>query len=164
MVPIVQQELAPTDQTTSTDFLQHGQQDKLAILDEELVKQRSELAYLNEVDYELERLQRDVDVRKAIYGSLRAKMEELEIQKSQHIPPLDLKLIDKASILEGADPNWPDWTVNGIVALVLGLSLGIGLPFLVEYWDESLKNSREVEDKIGLSVMASIPEYRSKVI
>ena len=39
MVAILQEELAPTDQTTSADFLQYGQQDEPAILDQE--KRRS---------------------------------------------------------------------------------------------------------------------------
>jgi len=47
---------------------------------------------------------------------------------------------------------------NGIVALAVGLMLGVGLAFLLEYLDDSLKNKDDVERAApGVPVVALIP-------
>ena len=117
------------------------------------------MPYLNEVEFELARLERDVAIRQTIYNNLRSKMEELEIQRVKLLPEYDLQIIDRAQIQPGADPDWPDWTINTIVAIVVALALALGLPFLLEFWDDTLRNAREVEDRIELPVLASIRDY-----
>ncbi len=134
---------------------------KMQVLDEEIERQKGELAYLNEVEFELSRLERDVTIRQTIYNNLRSKVEELEIQRIKQLPEYDLQVIDRALITPGADPDWPDWTINTIVAVVLAIALALGLPFLLEFWDDTLRNAREVEDRIEVPVLASIREYRS---
>ncbi len=132
---------------------------KMQILDQEIDRQRGELAYLNEVEYELARLERDVSISQTIYNNLRAKAEELDIQRVKQLPEYELQVIDRAQIQPGADADWPDWTINIIVAVVVALVLALGLPFLLEFWDDTLRNAREVEDRIEVPVLASIREY-----
>ena len=36
----------------------------------------------------------------------------------------------------------------------------MALPFLFEFWDDTLRNAREVEDRIELPVLASVREFR----
>jgi len=132
---------------------------KMQVLEHEIERQKGELAYLNEVEFELARLERDVAIRQTIYNNLRSKVEELDIQRVKQLPEYDLQIIDRAQIQPGADPDWPDWTINTIVALVVSLALALGLPFLLEFWDDTLRNAREVEDRIELPVLASIRDY-----
>ncbi|MDG5787892.1 Wzz/FepE/Etk N-terminal domain-containing protein [Evansella sp. AB-P1] len=44
-------------------------------------------------------------------------------------------------------------TVNIAIGIMVGLFLGIGLAMLKEYFDDSVKNSREVEEIFGLTVL-----------
>src|SRR5206468_11618215 len=47
---------------------------------------------------------------------------------------------------------------NGVVAAILGMLLGIGLAFLVDYLDDSIKGQDDLESLVGtLPILALIP-------
>ncbi|HMS10601.1 MAG TPA: polysaccharide biosynthesis tyrosine autokinase, partial [Pyrinomonadaceae bacterium] len=46
-----------------------------------------------------------------------------------------------------------------IVALLLSLAAGFGLAFLLDYLDDSVKNSEEIGRQLGLPTLALIPHY-----
>ncbi len=55
-----------------------------------------------------------------------------------------------------ASPNTP---LNALLALVLGLMLGVGLAFLMEYLDDSWRSPEEVEQISGVPTFGIIPEF-----
>ena len=57
-------------------------------------------------------------------------------------------------------PVSPNPLRNGFVALVLGLLLGVGLAFLLEYLDDSWRSPAEVEQISGVPNYALIPRYK----
>jgi non-specific protein-tyrosine kinase len=75
-----------------------------------------------------------------------------------------------AEISEGADvptaPSSPRTLRNTVIALFLGLILGVGLAFLVEYLDNSVKTKADLERVTGgLTVLGLIPhvdEWRAR--
>lgn len=56
-----------------------------------------------------------------------------------------------------ASPNLP---LNTLLALVLGLMLGVGLAFLLEYLDDSWRSPEEVEQISGVPTFGIIPEFK----
>lgn len=56
-------------------------------------------------------------------------------------------------------PISPTPTRNGILALGLGLMLGVGLSIVLEFMDESWRSPGEVEAVSELSVFGAIPEF-----
>ncbi len=48
-----------------------------------------------------------------------------------------------------------------VLRVVLGLFAGVGLAFLLEYLDDSLRTAGEVEAATGLAVLAEIPARRT---
>src|SRR5215207_4059524 len=54
----------------------------------------------------------------------------------------------------------PNPVRNGLLALALGLLLGIGLAFLLEYLDDSWKSPEEMEQVSGAPTFGSIPMFK----
>lgn len=58
------------------------------------------------------------------------------------------------------DPVSPDLLLNGLVALVLGLLLGVGLACLLEYMDDSWRSPEEAEQISGVPNFGIIPKFK----
>ncbi len=56
-------------------------------------------------------------------------------------------------------PTEPDPLRNGLLALILGLMLGVGLAALLEYFDESWRSPEEVEQLSGIPTYGIIPTF-----
>lgn len=55
------------------------------------------------------------------------------------------------------EPTWPKWTMMIPLGLVFGLGLGVGLAFLIELVDTSVKTSTDVTRRLDLPLLAMIP-------
>lgn len=74
--------------------------------------------------------------------------------------------IDNVSILSKADPTSskspvkPQPILNIAIALVVGLMIGIGLSFLLEYLDNTMKTEHDIENILELPVMGVITNIK----
>lgn len=74
----------------------------------------------------------------------------------------EIMQVNNVSVLNAADPNLSASPVNDhkqmliVISLVVGLLLGLGIMFLLEYLDDSVKTEFDVEDAIGLPVLAKV--------
>ncbi len=57
-------------------------------------------------------------------------------------------------------PISPDPVRNGLLALGLGLMLGAGLAFLLEYLDDQWRSPGEVEQVSGVPTLGIVPEFK----
>jgi capsular polysaccharide biosynthesis protein len=57
-------------------------------------------------------------------------------------------------------PVSPDPVRNGLLGLVLGLMIGVGLAFLLDYLDDDWKSSDELEQVSGVPTFGVIPEFK----
>ncbi|QNG60195.1 capsular biosynthesis protein [Bacillus sp. PAMC26568] len=70
--------------------------------------------------------------------------------------------VDNVSILSKADlgvdpsPIKPKPVLNIAIAIVVGLMTGVGLAFLLEYLDNTIKNEQDIEKHLGLPVLGAI--------
>lgn len=84
---------------------------------------------------------------------LQDKFESLRILEAMQDG--DFRLLRRAAA-PGA-PFTPQTQRNLILALVVGLVLGAGLAFLIEYLDKRIKDEKTLERVSGLPVLASVP-------
>ncbi|MEH6840647.1 Wzz/FepE/Etk N-terminal domain-containing protein [Priestia megaterium] len=84
----------------------------------------------------------------------------------QKVPKIMNMNIDNVSILSKADlaasksPVKPQPILNISIALVVGLMVGIGLSFLLEYLDNTLKTEQDIENILELPVMGVITNIK----
>ena len=76
----------------------------------------------------------------------------------------ELYNISNVNILDTAEVAPSAYNVNvtkqSAISLLAGLVLGLGVVFVMYYFDRSVKNSSQIEDKLKLPVLATVREYR----
>lgn len=94
----------------------------------------------------------DLTTEKAIWANRLNALEERADLISETVP----EVLNDA--VPAAQPYEPATLRNVILALVFGLVLGIGLAFLVDYLDDSIKTKEDLERATGgLTTLALIP-------
>ncbi len=106
---------------------------------------------------ELLRLKRSKEVYEDVYNILLEKAEEERIRNASSSG--GLKIVDIALMPERPIPkNEAKFYSLGII---LGLALGLGLAFLIEFNDTSIKSTEDVEKHLGHPVLGTIPHIQN---
>lgn len=78
----------------------------------------------------------------------------------------ELYNISNVNILDTAEQPSSAYNVNitkqSAISLLAGLVLGLGVVFVMYYFDRSVKNASQIEDKLKLPVLATVREYRGQ--
>ncbi|MFZ3100857.1 MAG: Wzz/FepE/Etk N-terminal domain-containing protein [Desulfitobacteriaceae bacterium] len=77
---------------------------------------------------------------------------------------IEIKKVDSVSIVDKAvvptTPIKPNKKLNVLIAFVVGLMASVGLVFLLEYLDNTVKTTDDVENLLGIPVLGIIPNYQ----
>ncbi|NOQ96057.1 MAG: polysaccharide biosynthesis tyrosine autokinase [Desulfobacterales bacterium] len=122
-------------------------------LREALAEQTKEMQTLSEKSIRYRVLDRDVSTNEQVYKVLLERFKEVTL--AEDIKVTNVRVVDEASIPLG--PVRPKKAINLRLALMVGLFGGVGLAFLQEYMDEALKNPEDVEHRLGVPTLATIP-------
>ena len=126
---------------------------KLNSYQEQIKKVENKLNNLPEKELKLARLKRELAVAESVYTMLRERKEEIQIQKAMKTS--DLVIVDPAIIKE--NPIKPNVKLNLVIAIMLAIFLGVGIMFVLEFLDNSIKNEKEVEKITNSPVLGVIP-------
>jgi capsular polysaccharide biosynthesis protein len=83
-----------------------------------------------------------------------AEVFQTEIVKIMNVD--NVSILAKATVMDNQSPIKPKPLLNIAIALVVGLMAGVGIAFLLEYLDNTVKNEQEVERLLGLPVLGVI--------
>lgn len=82
--------------------------------------------------------------------------EAFIIEAMKQFPSGTVKIMDPAVIPE--HPSKPNKKLNVAIAFFLGLMISVGIVFLIEYMDNTIKTENDVEKYIGIPVIGVIPK------
>ncbi|WP_235680182.1 YveK family protein [Paenibacillus albicereus] len=105
-----------------------------------------------------------VTARDGSYESAARIVNAVSVVFSNEIPKL--LQVDNVSILNQADPQAsaapvaPNAKLNIAMALALSLLAALGLAFLLEYLDDTIKTEEDVAEVLGLPVLTVIPKFK----
>ncbi|MDQ3131445.1 MAG: polysaccharide biosynthesis tyrosine autokinase [Acidobacteriota bacterium] len=101
-------------------------------------------------------LKREIETQRSLLDTYtqRQKEQELTISGSR---PDNVKVT--AHAITPTTPIGPQRTRNIMVAFLMSLAAGIGLAFLMDYLDDSVRTSDDVGRHLGLPTLALIPDY-----
>jgi polysaccharide biosynthesis transport protein len=116
-------------------------------------KQKQEANKLNESAIEYTLLKRDVETNRTLYEGLLQKLKEAGV--SAGLKSNNYRIVDSARPPTGPiEPNIPR---NLMFALVLGLASGVGLAFLLEGLDNTVRTTEQAQLISGLPSLGMIP-------
>lgn len=70
----------------------------------------------------------------------------------------NVSILAKAVVVDNQSPIKPKPLLNIAIALVVGLMAGVGLAFLLEYLDNTIKNEQDIEKTLGLPLLGVIAQ------
>ena len=80
------------------------------------------------------------------------------IDEAQRLYPSEnVQVMDKAQVPQ--NPIKPQKALNVMIAFVMGLMVSVGIAFLMEYLDTTIKTEKDIENYLGLSVIGTIPSH-----
>ena len=133
------------------------EQDHVALLQEELDKQKAEANQMAEKLVNYHMLEHDADANRELYDGLLQKLKEADIAAG--LRSSNIRIVDPA--LTPTAPAGPERTRNIALAFVVGLVGGIGLAVFREYLDNTVKSPDDIETLTGLPSLAVVPSLPS---
>jgi capsular exopolysaccharide synthesis family protein len=116
---------------------------------EDMAKMKSNAILYNSIKSEAES-------KRKLLGSLLERQSETQISAQlRGFNASNVSIIDKAEVPK--KPASPKKASNLIIALLLGLSGGVGLCFIFDYFDDSVKGPDDVEELAGLPSLGVVP-------
>jgi polysaccharide biosynthesis transport protein len=102
-------------------------------------------------------LKREVDTNKQLYEGLLQRLKEAGVSAGMNAS--NIRVVDEA--VPPTRPVRPRPFLNLSLAVLLGLACGVGVAFLQEHLDNTLKNSDDIERVLRVPALALIPSRES---
>ncbi len=132
-----------------------------ATLETQLADARHEMETLNGNEMRIAQKQRDIQILEGSYRKYADSLEQARIDES-----LERQRISNINIAEAPTLNHEPVRPKALLTLVLGFAVGLVgglcLALAVEYFDHSLKTSDEIERRLNVPVLASIPQINGR--
>ncbi len=127
----------------------------------QLADARQAIKILNANELRIAKLQREIQLYDGDYRRYSTSLEQSRIDHA-----LELGKISNISVVQPATyetkPVSPRRRVNLALGLLVGVLGGLGLALLLEYLDHSLETPEDIETKLGLPTLVSIPRIRAR--
>ncbi len=161
MTPQTSKQLQTDIMTEETTF--SSLDAKSRILRQQLASARASLLTFTDSATRIAQLQRDKEMQEVRYKKFSENLEQARIDQA-----LETEKISNISVVQAA--TYPLVPVGGKKAIHLALGLlfgwlgGIGLAFLLDYVDHSLRKPEDVEEHLAVPTLAAIPNLAGKPV
>jgi polysaccharide biosynthesis transport protein len=118
--------------------------------------QEDEITSEGEGYREFEEAVAELEHAKRIRDALEVRyfQEKIELR----IPRTAVEIIEPAKSPDTDDPVSPNFLLNVILSIIVGLGSGVGLAYFIEYLDTSVKTIEDIERYLDLTVLGVIPQ------
>jgi capsular exopolysaccharide synthesis family protein len=100
----------------------------------------------------------EIQNKKTLLDSLLRRESETGVEaRLKGLRTSNIRVVDRARV--PVRPSSPNKKRNLILALILGLGGGVGLAFLFDFLDNSVKTSEDVERYAGLPTLGVVPKF-----
>lgn len=124
-----------------------------SMLSSKLSESKSNVLSVQDRSIQYNILKREVDTNRQLYEGLLQRLKEVGVAGGVGVN--NIAVVDKAEV--PGTPFKPNIQLNALIAIFLGLFGGVGLAFLFEHLDDSVKQPEDLEKQLGLPVLGIIP-------
>ncbi len=121
------------------------------------LKQQSMVVAQQSIEYRV--LEREAESNRKVYDVLLERLHEADISGS--IAGHNIRVLDPATATP--TPYKPRKKLNLLIGLLAGLIAGVGLCFLHEHLDNTLKTESDVNDHLGLPTLGLVPRQKGPI-
>lgn len=105
-------------------------------------------------------LDADIKEERRMYELITSRIKEIDLNQQTMIN--NIRLLQEASV--PAAPVRPRKALNLAAGLLLGLFLGVGSVFFIDYLDNTIKTSEDVERFLSLPLLAMVPKSTDETV
>lgn len=121
-------------------------------LQADLARARTEGLDVSRKSIEYEALKREVDTNKQMFQTLLSRAKETGLESE--LRSTNVRIVERAEVPRR--PSSPNRSRNYRLALLIGIALGVGLAFLFEHADATVKTPDDVK-QLGLPFLGMVP-------
>lgn len=122
--------------------------------------QQNEMREVGGKAFQMSQLEREVETNRQLYETFLARFKEADVADEYDVP--NARIIDRA--IAPTTPFKPNRKRIVVIAIVIGLAIGIALAFLRDYLDSTFKTKEDVENRLGLPVIGLLPMVKSSLM
>lgn len=123
-----------------------------------LQQTRAEIMQAQDRSVDFNLLKREVDTNRELYNGLLQQVKEVGVAGG--VETNNIQVVDKAEV--PLFPYKPKLALNAAIGLLAGIVLGLGIVFLMESMDDSIKFADEVEKLLQVPLLGVIPKVKEK--
>ncbi|MBN2570226.1 MAG: polysaccharide biosynthesis tyrosine autokinase [Deltaproteobacteria bacterium] len=133
---------------------------KIALSQEQSLRQalgisQNETINRDKIAIQYQVLQQEVDSSRSLYDMLLKRMKETSVSEENR--SVNIHVIDRAEVPK--QYYKPKLKQNFFLAAIVGLFLGIGFAFLIEYLDDTVKKPEDIERLFNLPYLGPVPHF-----
>ena len=151
----IAQEVKKTLQSVEAEY-------RLALAEEKSIRQameekKREALALNAKQIEYNSLKRDMETSRSLYESLLKRAKEAGL--TEGLKATNIVVVDPARIPD--HPVKPKKARNILLAIIVGLTLGVGLAFFFEYLDNTINTPDELERYFKVPFLGVVSKFKA---
>lgn len=135
--------------------------EQMANIEEDIQRAEKDIARLRAADgdneEELARLEDNLSRYRATYASLLTSYEDIRVTEAKRTS--NILVVEPAEV--PGSPVSPRTLMNTLLAAIVGAMLAVGVVFLIEYLDDTMKTDEDVERELALPTLGNIAKIES---
>jgi capsular exopolysaccharide synthesis family protein len=137
-------------------------QERERLLQGAVEEKKREARRLNRLTADYKRIRSELENKQAVLDQLLRRHSEMGMSAERGEGTVNVRLVDEA--LVPSRPSGPNLRGNLMMGAMVGLSLGIGLVFFLDYWDTSIRTVEDLRRHLSLPLLGMVPRYEAEPV